>query len=124
MLKTPELKGFRTAASVLPQGIDILLKTSSAWFWPTDDRTDVEVRVPLIGTQFSISRHLCPSFAVLHRGNPAVAECVFDQTLLTASVDNPGNSSSSPPLDAMKSKGGEAFSESVLILAVSAGVHM
>lgn len=58
-------------------------------------------------TQFSIRRAnvtvICiyPSLSMclLYWGNPAAAECFCDQTLLTPTVDNPGNSSSSLQLE-------------------------
>lgn len=90
--------------------------------WARDEWTNAHVGMPLIGayilrTQFSI-RHgnvtvICiyPSLSMclLYWGNPAVAECFFDQTLLTPSVDNLGNSSSSLQLEpyiAMERGGG------------------
>lgn len=70
------------------------------------------VEMLLIGTynprtQFSIRRAnvtvICiyPSLSMclLYWGNPAAAECFCDQTLLTPTVDNPGNSSSSLQLE-------------------------
>lgn len=58
-------------------------------------------------TQFSIRRAnvtvICiypsRSMCLLYWGNPAAAECFCDQTLLTPTVDNPGNSSSSLQLE-------------------------
>lgn len=100
----------KAAASVCckTDTIDILIKTPQCLAWARDEWTNVHVGMPLIGdyilrTQCSIRRasvtviRINPSLSasLLYWGNPAVAECFCDQTLLTPSVDNLGNSSSS-----------------------------
>lgn len=70
----------------------------------------------IVRTQFSIRRvnvtviciYLSLSSCLLYRGNLAVADGFCDQTLLTPSVDNLGNSSSSLQLEphiAMEGRG-------------------